>query len=361
MVEQPSLRPRVVAPDVLSDTERSAWSDMLGAHSGLGSAFFSWQFATAVGVVVPHARVCVLQDAEGPRAFFPFQWSAGPLGRLGVAERIGGEVSDYFGLVARPGFKIEPAALLRHAGIASLKFSHLDETQLAFGLTGEGPRVGLRIEFPEGSEAFFKDLRTRKKSLVRETERRLRRLEQDVGPIRFIADAPDRPDLLEQLIQAKTDQYERTGKGRPPLAQPWGQKLVRLLFQRRDPECTGMLSALMAGDDWVALHFGLRCRDTLHYWFPVYNPRHAAAGPGRLLLYKTIEAADSIGLRAIDRGEGDSAVKRDYATSEHTYYMGVWSRPSLGGLVSRAGISLAWRLQAVRRRKGENGEKAEAA
>lgn len=334
---------------------------MLFADSGLSSAFFSWQFAAAVGEVNPLARVCVLSAGNQPAAFFPFQWVPGPLGRLGVAERIGGEVSDYFGLIARPGFRIEPAALLRHAGIASLKFSHLDETQLAFGLTGEGPRVGLRIEFPEGSEAFFKDLRTRKKSLVRETERRLRRLEQDVGPIRFIADAPDRPDLLEQLIQAKTDQYERTGKGRPPLAQPWGQKLVRLLFQRRDPECTGMLSALMAGDDWVALHFGLRCRDTLHYWFPVYNPRHAAAGPGRLLLYKTIEAADSIGLRAIDRGEGDSAVKRDYATSEHTYYMGVWSRPSLGGLVSRAGISLAWRLQAVRRRKGENGEKAEAA
>lgn len=331
-------------PGDLSPSERAAWSNSQAASPELWSAFFSWQFAADVGEVNPRARVCVIGPLDAPCAFFPFQWSSGWRGRIGIAERIGGDISDYFGVIAPRGFRISPADLLRAAGISTLYFSHLDETQLEFGLAGEEPRVGLRIGFPDGGPAFIKSLREKKKSLVRETERRLRKLEQTVGPIVFLADAADRPDLLTQLVDAKVAQYERTGAGVPPLATAAGRGLVHRLFRRRDPECTGVLSALLAGDDWVALHFGLRAAGTLHYWFPVYNPRHAALGPGRLLLHKTLEAADELQIHAIDRGEGDTSVKRDYATEEHVFYLGAWRRPGLSGAIANAGLSLGWRI-----------------
>lgn len=335
---------RVKRPGDLSPPERAAWSLLQAARPELQSAFFSWQFAADVGAVNPRARVCVFGPPDEPRAFFPFQWWSGWRGRIGIAERIGGEISDYFGLIAPHGSRIDPAELLRAAGISTLHFSHLDETQLAHGLAGEQPRIGLRIEFPDGGPAFLRSLREKKKSLVRETERRLRKLEQTVGPIAFHVDAADRPDLLEQLVDAKVAQYERTGAGVPPLATAAGRDLVRRLYRRRDPECSGVLSALLAGDDWVALHFGLRAGGTLHYWFPVYNPRHAALGPGRLLLHKTLEAANAVQIRAIDRGEGDTSVKRDYATDEHVFYLGTWQRHGLSGVIGNAGLSLGWRL-----------------
>jgi CelD/BcsL family acetyltransferase involved in cellulose biosynthesis len=340
---------RVIRPDALSPRERAVWSGFQAAAPGLQSAFLSWQFTVDAGAVDPRVRICVFGPADAPSAFFPFQWSGGWRGRIGIAERVGGDISDYFGLIAGSGFRISPAELLRAAGIPTLLFSHLDETQLAYGLTGEEPRIGLRIEFPDGGPAFLKSLREKKKSLLRETERRLRKLEQAVGPIAFLADAADRPDLLEQLVDAKIAQYDRTGAGVPPLATPAGRELVRRLFRRRDPECTGVLSALLAGDDWVALHFGLRAAGTLHYWFPVYNPRHAALGPGRLLLHKTLEAADELQIRAIDRGEGDTPVKRDYATDEHVFYLGAWRRPGMFGVIANAGLSLGWRIDRQRR------------
>ncbi|WP_119422419.1 GNAT family N-acetyltransferase [Desertibaculum subflavum] len=344
-------------PGDLSPRERAAWSRFQEAGPAAGIAFLSWQFVADVAAVNPHARVCVFGAADDPVAFFPFEWTPGWRGRIGIAGRVGGDISDYFGLVARSGFHITPAELLRAAGVPTLHFSHLDESQLAYGLTGEQPRIGLRIEFPDGGPAYLASLREKKKSLLRETERRFRKLEQNVGRVTFLADAADRPDLLELLVDAKIAQYDRTGAGVPPLATDFGRDLVRRLFRRRDPECTGVLSALLAGEDWVALHFGLRAAGTLHYWFPVYNPKHAALGPGRLLLHKTLETADLLGIHAIDRGEGDTPVKRDYATREHSFYMGTWRQPSMLGLIAKTALSLGWRIE-NRRRPAPEAESA---
>lgn len=338
---------RVVHPSALGEAERAAWRGLARPMARCGGAFLAPGFADAVGRIDPQARVAVLRDAGGKQGFFAFQPKPGLLGRLGVAQRIGGEISDYFGLVAAPGFRCASGDLLRRCGIAALEFSHLDETQDAYGLSGEQPRTGLRIDLPQGGAAYLADLRQRKKSVVRETDRRMRRLAEQVGPVRLEIDLRGRADVLDTLIAAKLAQYARTGKDEGAvLGEDWAQALVRLLYQSDDPDCRAQLSALYAGDTWVALHVGLRAGEVLHYWFPVYNHELASYGPGRLLLQKTIEVCGEAGIACIDRGEGDNPTKREYATSEHRYARGLWVSPGLAGMIGSLAQRLQWKLAA---------------
>lgn len=340
---------RVLRPEALTEADRSTWSALSRAANRSGGAFLTWQYATAVASVMPSARVAALEDGAGRKAFLAFQAKPGVLGALGVCERIGGAISDYAGLVAEPGFAIDPGTLLARCGIGAFEFSHLDESQAAYGLAGEAPRVGLRIDLPEGGGGYLADLRQRKKSVVRETDRRLRRLAEKVGPARLEIDLRDRPDLLDTLFAAKLAQYARTGKDEGAvLAEPWAQGLIRTLYAQNDPDCRGQLSALYAGDTWVALHVGLRAGDLLHYWFPVYNHELASFGPGRLLLQLTIEGAASSGIACIDRGEGDNPTKREYATSEHLFYRGLWMRAGVAGTVAGTAQRIKWKIDARR-------------
>lgn len=338
---------RVLRPEALTEADRRTWSALSRTANRRGGAFLTWQYATAVAAVTPSARVAALEDAAGRKAFLAFQAKPGVLGAFGVYERIGAALSDYTGLVAEPGFMIEPDALLASCGIGAFEFSHLDESQAAYGLTGEAPRIGLRIDLPDGGGAYLADLRQRKKSVVRETDRRLRRLAEKVGPPRLDIDLRARPDLLDTLFAAKLAQYARTGKDdRPVLGEPWAQALLRALYAQDDPDCRGQLSALYAGDTWVALHIGLRAGDLLHYWFPVYNHDLASYGPGRLLLQLTIEGAANGGIACIDRGEGDNPTKREYATSEHLFYRGLWTRPGVAGTIAGTAQRIKWKIEA---------------
>ncbi|MBL8700021.1 MAG: GNAT family N-acetyltransferase, partial [Alphaproteobacteria bacterium] len=281
----------VVDPGRMDAATESGWRDLLLAQPN-PVAFLGPTFSRAVARTKGLARVCILRSSGRAVGYFAFQYPTSMKRGLAAAERIGGEMADYAGLVAEPGLAVTPADLLRLAGLQVFTFSHLAQSQQDFGLTGEDPRVGLRIEFPEGPAEYWKQRRKLDASLVRDTERRRRKLEQDVGPIRFEFQAGDRAAALEHLVAAKRAQYARTG-AEDALTQDWQQSLLRALSTTDQPDCTGVLSTLHAGDKWVAFHFGLRCADTLHYWFPVYNPELSKFSPGRLLLLETINASQS--------------------------------------------------------------------
>jgi len=184
-----------------------------------------------------------------------------------------------------------------------LEVTHLDESQCAFGLSGEAPEPGHLIDFPGGGAAFWQERRTLDKKFVGDTERRERNLVRDFGPIRFDLQSAN-PDVdLDKLIVAKKEQYSRTGVN-DALGGHSTNAFLRSLSKTDHPLCSGVLSTLYAGDTWVASHFGLRCNHTLHYWFPVYNPKLGSYGPGRLLLKQILNAGHEHGISRIDRGAG---------------------------------------------------------
>jgi len=343
---------RVVTPGRLTETERSAWSRTQRAHPALGSAFYSSTFTRAVAAAGADVWVCVIEKEGEPLAFFPFQFGSRARRLLRAAEPVGGAMSDYFGLVAPQGFAIDVPALLSLAQLSAINFRNLPEEELSFGLSGEQPERGHRIEIGPDARDYWARLRQQNESLSRELERRERRILEALGPFDFKLDVADRERELEQLIAMKRSQYSETGVP-DALAEPWHRQLLRALSASADPDCAGLLSTLYAGEHWVASHFGLRCGTTLHYWFPVYNPKLAKFGPGHLLLKHVIDGAAAVGIRAIDRGAGQQAHKSAYVTVPRLYYRGCWHDGSMRAVMYRGMQSLAWRWELRRdRRRG---------
>lgn len=341
---------QVLTPDALLKTDEEVWRQLIFRRP---LAFLAYPYVRAVASCVPSVRVCRIMQNGHTVAFFPFQYRSAVHEAAGIGERLGGDLSDYFGLIAEPGFHIEEEILLRLSGLKSLCFSHLDESQAENGLRGEKPEVGHRIDFPDGGEVFWKERECSDKKFTSDTERRERKLFREHGPFRFVFSGDDAEDSLRELIAHKRAQYHRTHVG-DVLSEKRTQDILQTLCRTRDPQCSGIVSTLHAGDTWVASHFGLRCGSTLHYWFPVYNPALKAFAPGRILLKHIIQNSRANGLERIDRGAGDSVAKRDFSTSRHFFYSGLWQRPGLIALSHRVALAVGWRLD--RRNKRVKGE-----
>jgi len=328
----------------MSRSDIELWRNLNDTNDALRTPFLTFPFVQAAASTFYEVRVCTISRDGRPVGFFPFQFSSPFHRALGIGQRIAGELSDYFGIVAEPSLVIEPRDLLHLSNLNAMMFSHLDETQNDFGLRGEAPEVGHRIEFPDGGAAYWKAKKQSDKKFTSDTERRERKLTQECGPIRFTFREADWLPALEHLIAAKREQYART-RVADALQSERTVTLLRQLGALDDAQCRGVLSTLRAGDTWVASHFGLLCDKTLHYWFPVYNPKLTAFAPGRLLLKAILDTTEEHGLERIDRGAGDTVAKRNFSTSQHHFFKGLWTRSNPVSFAYQVGLSARWRLK----------------
>lgn len=327
--------------------ELSAWQQLIDANVDHQRAFLSPCFCQAVQATGVRVIIVFLKrglSITGVLALMPQKSLAG---LLGVYEPVGGEMTDYFGLIAVPWVKVSINDLLLRSGIGCVVFNHLDETQFEFGLHGENPRIGLRTRIQGTGGEHWEALRSKDKKLVSDTERRERKLQAEHGELVFELRS-SRPEAdLNELITLKKAQYGRTGKHAAPLFDETNVNLLRELLHSRDPQCAALLSVLRVNGRLVAAHFGLQCIRTLHFWFPAYEEAFSAYSPGRILYRHILEEASDIGVTLVDRGEGDTKAKRDFANEEHFFYMGVW-HVGIRGFVARLVLALTWRIQAWR-------------
>jgi CelD/BcsL family acetyltransferase involved in cellulose biosynthesis len=335
------LSAEVKPPAALDAAELAAWRGFQAATPHLRRAFFAPGFARACGEAWPRARVAVLREGDEIAGFFPFQFAGLWEERLGLAERIGSALSDHSGLIARPGLRVAPAALLRLCRIGALFVDHLSEGQDAFGLAAEETRPGHVIDLSEGAEAYFAALAAANRSFIADTERRARRLEKEYGAVLFELDAAPSWAEVETLLAEKRAQYARTGVA-DSFADPARLALLRALVSAADPDCRPVLTRLSAGGRVLARHLGLMHGGHLSYWLPVYDPAAQKVSPGRMLLWQTIRAADRHGIGWIDRGEGDTQAKRDFSTGVQHFGRVMWRAGDWRGLAAGALQRLRW-------------------
>ncbi len=302
------LRASTCLPSRVAAADLARWKGWLADSP---CAFLSPSFAQAVEGARGGVRVCLIYEGSELAAVFPYQFIEGLSGRVGGAERVGGHLSDACGVVARPGFRIAPGALVTLAGIAGFEFSHLPASQLAFGLDGERPEVAHRIELPLGGRQYWADLAARDKKFTSDTDRRVRKLVNEIGPLTLrLHDGSSA--ALDHLVARKRERYRITGVA-DALGADWTRRLLAGLAPSAEDDCRGLCSTLHAGDTWVASHFGLLAYGTLHYWFPVYNDDLHRYAPGRQLMRALFDADDQSTVRVIDRGAGDTQAKRDFS------------------------------------------------
>jgi CelD/BcsL family acetyltransferase involved in cellulose biosynthesis len=336
--------------DELTKEEVAAW-DALLLQNDLRRAFMSYCYIKAVAETGGDVLVLALYDKGVPCAFLPLQRAAGVRGLVGNFEPVGDVMTDYFGLIGADGLTVDVARLLAatQGRINAVLFSHLDETQARFGLAGDEARPGLRTwlgtSLDQPASEYWVNLRKSDKKLVYDTERREKKLINEVGPLTFEWTSQNPASDMAWLVASKKAQYARTGKAQAPLFDSRKVALLNRLLQAQEENCQGVLSTLRCGEEMIAVHFGLRCHDMLHVWFPVYNPKYASYSPGRILFKHLFLAAAAEGIQVFDRGEGDTQAKRDFANETHTFFRGLWHVAGWRGLLARGVLSASWRMK----------------
>lgn len=328
----------------LTPDEISVWEAFCRADARHASPFLSPHFSRAIAESGADARVCIIRDGGHIAAFFPYLYASAWSRRFRIAERIGGEMADSFGLIAAPHVKTSPRELLRLARINYLNFSHLEEPQLRYGLTAEKPRIGLRTRLDASTTPALASVTSVTRKYLKDSERRQRKLAEEVGPITFHFDVEqDRRGVLERLIEKKRAQYQSSGVP-DALKEAWKRDALFKLADYRFDTCRGVLSTMYAGDQWMATHFGIMGNGRLNVWFPVYNAEYSQYAPGRLLVHHMIESCREHGFETVDRGEGDTPIKREIANEEYQLYRGVWQNGSGMGRVIDGMHRLKWKF-----------------
>lgn len=292
-----SSRVSVWKPEALEPGHLSKWQEFLDADASLASPFFSPAYPLAVAAVVPNVFVGIMETDGEPAAFLPFVRNASNIG-----ERL--PLCDYQALIARPGRPLDAAQFIKGCGLRAWDFDHLLAEQSCFRAFHRSTAVSPLIDLTAGFESYAAERRAAGTEQIKKSGNLLRRLEREIGPVRFEMHVADET-ALRQLLRWKYSKYEESRHSSETIL----GILTRLLAVQR-PDCSGTLSVLYAGQEIVAAHFGLRSRDTWHYWFPAYDPQFEKYSPGMILLLQMAAHAPGLGIRRIDLGRGEQDYKR---------------------------------------------------
>ena len=322
------MRISVLSGRELTDDLVAVWRCIVDTEPSLASPYFQPEFTRAVAKVRQDVFVSVIEDAGQVVAFFPFQ-----RGAMRVGRPVAGPLSDYHGMIAASTLKLEAFELIRASGLASWTFDHCIASQSLFKpfcrMIGESPIIDLS----NGYESYSVGRRATGSKQIIKTEGLARKLEREIGPIRFTAQVSD-PSILERCIEWKRSHYAEM-KVNDVLGSGWTRELLREILQIQTAGFAGMLSTLYVGDTLIAVHMGMRSRTVWHYWFPTFARDMAKFSPGIILLLRMAEAASSIGLASIDLGKGSTMYKDRLSTGVIEIAEGCVEIPSLSTSIRR--------------------------
>ena len=265
----------------------------------------------------------MLRDGAAVVGFFPFERRG-----VGYGVPIGAWFSDCQGMVHTSDLEFDPRQLLRACGLAVWEFNNLVMGQRQFESYAITRAESPVMDLSAGFEPFLATVRENSNAKLRDVYRLQRKLEREVGTLRFVYESQDHA-ALRTLMDWKSAQYGRTGKA-DKFAQRWFVDLFDRLFASTSETFSGALSLLYAGDELVAGHFGLRSDRVLAYWFPAFDRRFSPYSPGLMLQLQLAEAAAGRGIQHVDMGVGAEEYKRWFQTGALTLSQGRVTRRSPG-------------------------------
>ncbi|MDN5860701.1 MAG: GNAT family N-acetyltransferase, partial [Pseudonocardia sp.] len=313
------MRCTSVRPVELGCTELACWQELVGATPGPHNPFLAPEYALAVAQVRPSARVLVAEDAGRISGFLAVEE------HRRIARPIGSGLTDCEGWTLADGADVPAGDALRAAGLVGWDFETLLDGQVPCGAyrvrRERSPIVGLA----EGYEPYLEALRGRSKKWLSSMFRKQRKLEREVGEIRFEFASTDEA-ALRALMCWKSGQYAQLDEW-DRFADPGIVALVSGLMRSTAPGCSGALSVLWAGDMPVAAHAGIHSDSVLSWWFPAYDPAFGRYSPGILVLLHMLEGAGARGIGTVDLGRGPHDYKDATKTGELTVVTGSVDAP----------------------------------
>ena len=294
---------RMVGVGDLTPGDIDRWLELRASNPALDSPYFHPEFTCAVAATRPGVRIIIGEDENGAiTSFLPVQFDKR------TWRPAGAPAADFQGPICAPGLDFDIATAVRACGAASYQFDHMRAEVSGFDQWIFGQQHSPYLDVSGGLDGYLSRASRSGKDKVAEARRLRQKIDRECGPVRLVA-ASANVATLDAVIALKRRQYLATGS-RDYFADSRHLALLHRLFGARDTEFGGMLSAVYAGPDLIAAHFGLRAGGVLHWWFPTYDPAFARFSPGWLLLCSVIDAAPELGLERIDLGRGVDDYKR---------------------------------------------------
>ncbi|WP_242914290.1 GNAT family N-acetyltransferase [Brevundimonas pishanensis] len=275
--------------DGLSADDRARWCAWQAADAARSSPFFRIEFTDAVAAVAPDVFVLKIWQAGEVVGYWPHQRRGGTL------YPVGAPLNDYHGVIGPAATLVSLSLLVTLANGRRLSAnSWVGRAPAGLPLaTCQADLSGISYDewYGQQSSAFAK--------YYKDKARSRRGLEQSLGPVSVRCDVRE-PQVLDQLIALKREQYRRTGR-HDIFAACWTRQLLhRLLVQQEDFGAS--VAALYAGDTLVALELSLHAGSVWHFWFPAYLPQGARYSAGIWLSLETIRVKRAEGFTEFDYG-----------------------------------------------------------
>lgn len=336
-LSQSGLTADIRHPRFLSPRDTETWRQIQSQSAWLDSPFFSPEFARAAGEARKDTRVAVLKQAGNIVGFFPFHETP-----RGIGKPVGGTFSDYQGPILAPRTNVSADALLKVCRLRAYDFNHCP-VELA-PLSGGGfiRSRSPRIEFERGYDAYVSGCSSSLKDAIRNTERRCRKIEREIGPVTYTFD-DRRPESWDWLVATKTRALAREGT-KAGFEIPWIKTLNAELRAAKSPHFAGVLSTLTCNGQYIAAHFGLRRDNVLCWWHTTFDEELRQYAPGLMLLLTTIREGAARGLTVIDLGRGNQHYKLVFSNAGFDLCEGSIARQGSVAAALRAGHRLVSKL-----------------
>ena len=290
----------------LGQRDRDAWRALAAPDGVLTSPYLLPEFADLIDAERGDVRVIIAEENAAPVGYFACHASS-----AGVVRPVGAPLSDYQGFAARPGFSIEPEALLEPLGASALIYDNW--VGPAPGRTRE--RAGSAvIDLSRGAQAWLDNRKALHRGHFKKIAQRRRKAEREFGGVRIVFGDP-LGERSQALRRWKSAQY-RAGGLTDLFAVPWIDAVLASTAARAFGPFRGLTASLYLGEELAAVETGLAAGGVYHSWFPAYDPKFASVSPGLLLLHGVIEAAEKLGLSRIDLGKGEQPYKAYYTDYE---------------------------------------------
>lgn len=312
----------VLRPCELTPGHVRAWRAFQAADPDAGSPFLTpdWVQAVERARAPGRLRVAVEHGGGEPRAFLAVR--AGTFTALPA----GAPLSDYHGVVAAPGGDADMPALLRALGVSRYDFTSAPLSQRALAAGVRGRDVSRRVDVSLGGEGFAARLKAQGSDLLRDTAKRRRKMEREVGPVTLTWRDRDR-DAFDRFVALKREQHRET-RQTDVLGAPWVRRLFDDLWTRDDPAFGAMFSTLRIDGRLAAGHLGLGAGTVMHAWFIAHDGHFARYSPGMVLISELTRHLAETGWHEFDLGPGDYAFKDRMCDAGRAVGHGFVGRPS---------------------------------
>lgn len=298
------INTRIVKPVDLTEEELAQWRIFQKNTPYLDSPFFSPEFSQIVSKFCPDTEIAIIENNNKILGFFPFHRQPGDIG-----QPIGLSISDFQGIITDDAEIMPDAAhLIKNAQLKVWHFDHLLTWQKLFSKYLKEEVKSPYIDLSHGFDSYITKQRQSGSSLIPQIFRKARKFAREIAPLRFEYHSTDKL-AFEKLQDWKSDQRQATGTHNV-LLEDWVVNILETMRLYQTPEFSGILSVLYVGDEIAAVHFGMRSKTVLHYWFPTYDPKYARFSPGLILLLEMAKQASEEGITRLDLGKGNERYKQ---------------------------------------------------